>query len=79
MTLKKYFKDTILARARWEPAFCKVLLQEGPECLLSSDIDTGKVVLRDNINTTIGFEELSRVFDKSGNSLMRMFGPEGKP
>jgi hypothetical protein len=25
----------------------------------------------------IGFEELSRVFDKSSKSFMRMFGPQG--
>jgi len=36
-------------------------------------------VLRDYINATIGFEELSQVFDKSSKSLMRMFGPKGNP
>jgi DNA-binding phage protein len=38
-----------------------------------------KAVLRDYINATIGFEELSQVFDKSSKSLMRMFGPKGNP
>jgi DNA-binding phage protein len=38
-----------------------------------------KAMLRDYINATIGFEELSRVFDKSSKSLMRMFGPKGNP
>jgi hypothetical protein len=47
--------------------------------LLAGDIDTGKAVLRDYINAMIGFEELSRVFDKSSKSLMRMFGPKGNP
>ncbi len=37
------------------------------------------MVLRDYINATIGFEELSQVFDKSSKSLMRMFGPKGNP
>jgi len=40
------------------------LLQEGVECLLVGDVDTGKAVLRYYINATIGFEELSRVFEK---------------
>ena len=66
-------------RAQCDPAFRKTLLQEGVECLLAGDIDTGKAVLRDYINATIGFEELSRVFDKSSKSLMRMFGPKGDP
>lgn len=79
MALTKDFKDTIQARARRDPAFRKALLQEGVECLLDGDVDTGKAVLRDYINATVGFEELSRVFHKSSKSLMRMFGPKGNP
>ncbi len=79
MALTKDFKDTIQVRAQRDPAFRKALLQEGAECLLTGDVDTGKAVLRDYINATMGFEELSRVFDKSSKSLMRMFGPKGNP
>ena len=79
MALTKDFKDTIQARTQRDPAFRKALLKEGIECLLASDVDTGKAVLRDYINATIGFEELSRVFDKSSKSLMRMSGPKGNP
>lgn len=79
MGLTRDFKETIQARARREPAFRKALLQEGVECLLSGDVDTGKAVLRDYINATIGFEQLARVFSKSSKSLMRMFGPSGNP
>lgn len=79
MALTKDFKDTIQARAQRDPAFRKALLQEGVECLLAGDVDTGKAVLRDYINATIGFEELSQVLDKSSKSLMRMFGPKGNP
>ena len=75
MALTKDFKDTIQARAQRDSAFRKALLQEGVECLLADDVDTGKAVLRDYINATIGFEELFRVFDKSSKNLMRMFGP----
>ena len=79
MALTKDFKDTIQARAQRDPAFRKALLKEGVECLLAGDVDTGRAVLRDYINATIGFEELSQVFDKSSKSLMRMFGPKGNP
>ena len=47
------------------------------ECLLSGDLDTGKAVLRDFINATIGFEELSELTGKSPKSLM--FSPAGNP
>ena len=79
MALTKDFKETIQARAQRDTAFRKALLQEGVECLLAGDVDTGKAVLRDYINATIGFEELSEVFGKSSKSLMRMFGPKGNP
>ena len=79
MALTKDFKETIQARAQRDPAFRKALLQEGIECLLAGDMDTGRAVLRDYINATIGFGELAGVFDKSSKSLMRMFGPKGNP
>jgi DNA-binding phage protein len=79
MALTREFKETIQARAQRDSVFRKALLQEGTECLLAGDIDTGKAVLRDYINATTGFEELSEVFGKSSKSLMRMFSPKGNP
>ena len=52
---------------------------EGIECLLSGDLDTGKAILRDYINATIGFQALGSLTEKSPKSLMRMFGPKGNP
>ena len=50
------------------------------ECrLLAGDLDTGKAILRDYINATIGFEELSGVTHMPTKSLMRMLGPKGNP
>ena len=47
--------------------------------MLSGDIDTGKAVLRNYINATVGFQELGGLTKKSPKSLMRMFGPDGNP
>lgn len=79
MALTRDFKDTVQARARREPAFRRALLQEGIECLLGGDVEAGKIVLRDYINATIGFEALASRIDRSPKSLMRMFGPSGNP
>ena len=49
------------------------------ECLLAGDVETGKSVLRDYVNATIGFRELGGLTDKSPKSLMRMLGPHGNP
>ncbi len=79
MPLTRDFKETVQDRAARDPAFREELLKEGVECLLSGDLDAGKIVLRDYINATIGFEELGSMTNKSPKSLMRMFGPDGNP
>ena len=79
MPLTRDFKETVQARARRDPTFREELLKEGVECLLSGDVDAGKIVLRDYINAAIGFEELGLLTNKPPKSLMRMFGPDGNP
>ncbi len=79
MPLTRDFKETIRARIERDPGFREALLEEGVECLLAGDVETGKAVLRDYINATIGFRELGEVTDKSSKSLMRMLGPHGNP
>lgn len=79
MALTRDFKETIRARARRDRAFRSELLREGTQCLLSGDVETGKAVLRDYINATVGFEALGAATHKSPKSLMRMLGPPGQP
>lgn len=79
MTLTRSFKDTVRARAARDPAFKQALLSEGVAALLEGDVDTGKAVLRDYINATVGFDTLSTVTGTPAKSLMRMFGPRGNP
>jgi len=79
MALTKDFKDTIKNRIARDPTFREELLKEGIECLLTGDVDTGKAILRDYINATIGFDALGTATEKSPKSLMRMFGPKGNP
>jgi DNA-binding phage protein len=79
MALTRDFKETIQARVQRDSAFRKELLREGVECLLSGDVETGKTVLRDYINATVGFVKLGEVTHRSPKSLMRMLSPEGNP
>ena len=79
MALTRDFKETVKNRIERDPAFREELLKEGIECLLVGDMDTGKAILRDYINATIGFDALGTVTAKSPKSLMRMFGPKGNP
>jgi DNA-binding phage protein len=79
MPLTRDFKETIRARAIRDKKFRKELLREGVECLLAGDTATGKTILRDYINATVGFAEVAEATHIPSKSLMRMLGPSGNP
>lgn len=79
MALTRDFKETIRARVERDPKFRKELLREGIECMLSGDIKTAKIILRDYINATVGFTEVAQATRIPSKSLMRMLGPSGNP
>ena len=79
MALTRDFKVTVRERLQRDPAFREALLTEAVDCLLSSDVETGKSLLRDYVNATIGFGELGGLTDKSPKSLRRMLSATGNP
>ncbi|MEO8926325.1 MAG: transcriptional regulator [Caulobacteraceae bacterium] len=79
MALTRAFKETVRARVQSDPAFRAALLTEAINAFMHGDPDTGKAVLRDYINATVGFEGLSEQTGKPPKSLMRMFSPSGNP
>jgi DNA-binding phage protein len=79
MALTREFKQTVRARVQRDAAFRKELLRESVESFLEGDVKTGKAILRDYINATIGFEKLAKITHRSPKSLMRMLGPSGNP
>ncbi len=79
MPLRKDFKETVRARLIRSSGFRKAVLQEAVDGLLAGDIDTGKSLLRDYVNGTMGFERLAELTHIPAKSLMRMLGPKGNP
>jgi hypothetical protein len=79
MALTRDFRETIRDRAQRQPKFRKELLREAIELLLSGDEKTGRAILRNYINATVGFRQLEEATSIPANSLMRMFGPNGNP
>jgi DNA-binding phage protein len=79
MAITRNFKETVQARALRDRKFREGILRESIESMLSGDIKTGKALIRDYINATIGFEKLSRLTHKDSKSLMRMFSVNGNP
>ena len=79
MALTRDFKLTVRERLQRDPSFREALLEEAVDCILASDVETGKSLLRDYVNATIGFGELGGMTDKSPKSLMRMLRQNGNP
>jgi hypothetical protein len=59
MPLTKLFKDTITARVERDPTFRAALFQEALSAFFEGNTALGKSLLRDLVNSTIGFEGLS--------------------
>jgi hypothetical protein len=79
MALTHDFKQTIRARVQRSPRFRRELLREAIECIVNGDLATGKAVLRDYVNATVGFLDLEKRTEIPAKSLMRMLSPNGSP
>jgi hypothetical protein len=74
MPLTRTLKEPVQARLQSDRKYRKELLREGVGCLLAGDLDTGKAILRDYINATIGFDELNRRTKRPALSSTRAAG-----
>lgn len=79
MALTRDFKETILERAKTDAEFRLGLLTEAAECLLNNETAVAKILLRDYVNATLGFQELANIVNKKPTSLMRMLSDKGNP
>src|SRR5258708_4952618 len=55
MALTRDFRKTILARVQREPRYREALFTEAINAYLAGDPATGKSILRDLVNATVGF------------------------
>jgi DNA-binding phage protein len=79
MTLTRDFRQTVVERVERDPAFAKALLDEAATLFLSGEPDTARLILRDLVNATVGFESLAELTHKPSKSLHRMLSPRGNP
>lgn len=79
MALTRDFKETMKKRVECDPDFAKALLHEAVDLILNGDSLTAKLVLRDLINATVGFERLAEEVQKPSKSLHRMLSASGNP
>lgn len=79
MALTRNFKQTVIERVERDPEFAKALLDEAATLFLSDEPETARLILRDLVNATVGFEQLAVLTDKPSKSLHRMLSPNGNP
>ena len=79
MVLTRDFKETINARVQRDSKFAIALLDEAISLFLNGEPETARLILRDIVNATIGFEQLAIETSKPSKSLHRMLSAKGNP
>lgn len=79
MTLTRDYKQTVIQRMERDPEFAKALLDEAATLFLAGEPEVTRVILRDLINATVGFEQLADLTHKPSKSLHRMLSATGNP
>jgi hypothetical protein len=73
------FRETVKTDLEMSAEFRGALLGEAVACMVSGNVETGKIVLREYVNGTIGFMKLGEALGRSPESLISMLGPQGNP
>lgn len=79
MPLTRDFQETIKSFVERDSDYRVGLLKEAVDNLLAGDVGTGRLLLRDYINATVGFEVVAEQVKVPPKSLHRMLGINGNP
>ena len=77
--LTRDFRETVNARVKRDSALAAALLDEAISLFLNGEPETARLILRDLVNATIGFEKLAIATSKPSKSLHRMLSANGNP
>jgi DNA-binding phage protein len=79
MALTRNFKNTVVQRMQDDALFAQALLDEAATLFLNGEAEPARLILRDLVNATIGFEALAASTERPSKSLHRMLSPTGNP
>ena len=79
MALTSDYHEIVQARVRRDPEFREARLKEAVQCLLAGEVGVVRILLRDQVIATVGFEQLGVMTGRSSETLTQMFGPDGDP
>ncbi|MCA2670817.1 transcriptional regulator [Microcystis sp. M080S2] len=79
MALTRDFKETVNARVQRDSEFAIALLDEAISLFLNGEPETARLILRNIVNATVGFEQLAIETSKPSKSLHRILSAKGNP
>lgn len=79
MALTRDFRETVVERVQRDPEFSRALLDEAASLFLNGEPAEARLILRDLVNATVGFETLAQATQKPSKSLHRMLSARGNP
>ncbi len=79
MAMTRDFKKTVKERVQRDSEFSIALLDEAISLFFNGEPEVARLVLRDLVNATVGFEELAAKVAKPSKSLHRMLSAKGNP
>ena len=79
VALTRDFKETVKERAARDPAFAKAMLDEAATAFLNGEPHVARLILRDLVNASVGFEGLAAETNRPSKSLHRMLSEKGNP
>lgn len=77
--LTRDFNQTVIERIEQGPDFAKALLNEAATLFLNGEPDVARLILRDLVHATVGFENLAELTQRPTKNLNRMLSPNGMP
>jgi Ribonuclease G/E len=72
VALSRDFKETVKERAERGPASAKAMPDEAATAFLNGEAHVARLILRDVVNASVGFEELATETNRPSKSLHRM-------
>ena len=73
------FDDMLSGMASSNSLFASEMLEEALNTILAGSVDDGRILLRQYIKATIGFQELAKLTGKQDKNLMRSLSATGNP
>lgn len=79
MPITRDSRETVQNKIKHDREFAISLLDESISLLLNGESKVARLLLRDLVNATVGFETLSTITEKPSKSLHRMLSVDGNP